>query len=195
MGLYYGSRSGATLSAAYIDTFHVRSKDTSLFRVRVTVIDPEGEPVEYAKVWSSVGGEPKRVSGGWEFDIPEATKPSDGRLSLFAAQTPAYSPVRADLVLENNYFPTVVLQLRKGPSATVQGVVIDALNQGIEGAIVRIVGYEEEAKTRKDGHFLLNSHVTDGQQVLLHIEKHGYAAVEQYQPAGNEPAVIVLSAH
>ena len=38
--------------------------DSGLYRVRVTVINPQNVPVEDAKVWSSFGGEPKKASGG-----------------------------------------------------------------------------------------------------------------------------------
>ena len=41
----------------------------SLYRVRVVVLDIAQTPIEQAQVWSSIGGEPKRVAGGWEFDI------------------------------------------------------------------------------------------------------------------------------
>jgi hypothetical protein len=43
--------------------------------------------------------------------------------------------------------------------------------------------------------YVLPTHVPDGQQVLLRVAKQGYRTIEQYQPAGNEPATIVLAAH
>src|SRR5437764_8366434 len=55
-----------------------RSPDSAIYRIRITVLDPHNVPVENAKVWSSVGGEPKKVPGGWEFDLPSASKPLDG---------------------------------------------------------------------------------------------------------------------
>jgi hypothetical protein len=42
-------------------------RSLAIYRVRVTVIGPQGTPVEDAKVWSSIGGEPKKVAGGWQF--------------------------------------------------------------------------------------------------------------------------------
>src|SRR5262245_18854318 len=41
-----------------------------VYRLRVTVVDPHGTPMDDAQVWSSLGGEPKKVSGGWQFDVP-----------------------------------------------------------------------------------------------------------------------------
>src|SRR5262245_2530457 len=37
-------------------------KSDELYRVRVTVLSPEQVPVEDANVWSSFGGEPKKVA-------------------------------------------------------------------------------------------------------------------------------------
>ena len=44
----------------------------AIYRLRVTVVDPRSTPVEDARVWSSIGGEPMKVAGGWQFDIPAA---------------------------------------------------------------------------------------------------------------------------
>ncbi len=186
---------GAILSAAYVDVFRLRSKDTSVYRVRIIVIGPDGVPVEQAQVWSSVGGEPKKVSAGWEFDIPASIKPSDGKLTIFAAHASMYLPARTDLALESNYNPTAVVQFQKAELAPIRGIVISESEKGIEGAIVQAVGYETDtATTQKDGQFVLPTHATDGQQVLLRVEKQGYVTVEQYHPAGGEPATVVLTA-
>jgi len=37
-------------------------RPANIYRVRVTVLSPEHVPIENAKVWSSLGGEPKRVA-------------------------------------------------------------------------------------------------------------------------------------
>lgn len=79
------------VSAAYVQVFRTKSKDTSIYRMRVTVLDLTHVPVEDAKVWSSLGGEPKKVSGGWEFDIPAVLRPSDGQVRIFAAVPAAFS--------------------------------------------------------------------------------------------------------
>ena len=61
-----------------------------LVTVRVTVLGPENVPVEDAKVWSSLGGEPQKVSGGWELEIPEAKIPSTRKLTIYAAKESAF---------------------------------------------------------------------------------------------------------
>src|SRR4030081_2118322 len=45
--------------------FALKSADSAIYRIRITVLDSQNVPVENAKVWSSVGGEPKKVAGGW----------------------------------------------------------------------------------------------------------------------------------
>jgi hypothetical protein len=62
------------------------STHNQLYLIRVTVIDPQGIPVDDARVWSSIGGEPKKVAGGWQFDIPVQSKPIDGQVTFFASK-------------------------------------------------------------------------------------------------------------
>jgi hypothetical protein len=59
--------------------------------------------------------------------------------------------------------------------------------------MVSVIGYGEEAVTTStDGSFVLPAHAAIGQSVRLHVEKEGYVPVDQYHPAGDEPAVIIL---
>src|SRR5215471_10052793 len=46
-----------------------QDEDTAIYRVRVVVVGSDGVPSNDAKVWSSIGGEAKKVDGGWQFDI------------------------------------------------------------------------------------------------------------------------------
>ena len=164
-----------------------------IYRVRVTVIDPQSIPVEDAKVWSSFGGEPKRVAGGWQFDIPEASKPKDGKLTIFASKESAFLTSQADLTLGNDHNPAVIIHLKRNDSARVRGQVVDSKNRAIAGARVFIVGYEAEADiTKEGGNFDLPAHAAIGQEVLLHAEKPGYPSTKQKHPAGDHPAVLVL---
>ena len=52
-------------------------RSAAIYHVRITVVGPDGTPVEDAKVWSAAGGEPKKVAGGWQFDIPAAAAPAE----------------------------------------------------------------------------------------------------------------------
>jgi hypothetical protein len=167
--------------------------DAGLYRVRVTVINPQNVPVEDAKVWSSFGGEPKKVSGGWQFDIPNASKPQGIQLSIFALRESDFLTGQADLVLSNDYNPAVTIKLKLDDSAKVHGQVVNGKNAAIAGARVFVVGYENDVFiTKEGGNFELPAHAAAGQMINLHAEKSGYQAVTQEHPAGNHPATLVL---
>jgi hypothetical protein len=166
---------------------------TNMYRIRVTVVGAQGVPVEEAMVWSSAGGEPKKVSGGWEFDVPMASRPADGKITFFASVPSAFLSGDRELELGNDYNPTVVLKLYTPQSASVRGMVIDDNGKAIVGAMVTVAGIEGEgALTDSDGNFSLAAHAANGQQVLLHVEKKGYAPTSQYHPSGPDPATIML---
>jgi hypothetical protein len=164
-----------------------------VYRLRVTVIDPVGTPVDGAKVWSSIGGEQKTVPGGWEIDIPSGIKPADGRLTVYASKESAFLKGQEDLRLADDYNPAVKIKLQKDKSAGVRGVVRDASNRAVAGARVNVVGYEREAVTTSaDGGFALPAHWAPGEQVDLHVEGKGIKPVDQGHPAGDEPATIIV---
>ena len=50
-----------------------------VYRVRIIVLDPNKQPVNDAHVSSSTGGELKKVSENWEFDLAPEAKPADGK--------------------------------------------------------------------------------------------------------------------
>jgi len=167
--------------------------EKAIYRVRVTVLSPESTPVDDAQLWSSIGGEPKRVAGGWQFDIPAASRPTDGRLVVYAKVPSAFLSGRAELALETDFNPTAVVRLGRDTSATVSGIVTDETGKAIEGVRVWAVGYETEGTiTGKGGNFRLPAHAADGQQVLLYVEARGYVAVNEWHPAGLHPVTIVL---
>lgn len=166
---------------------------TDIYRVRVTVLDLQQIPVEDAKVWSSIGGEPKKVAGGWQFDIPAASKPADGKVLLYASKKTAFLIGKQQLHLKDDFNPAVTIQLDKEKSVTVRGIVIDEKQQSISGARVSLTGYPNEAVfTSKDGNFVLSAHAADGQSVLLSVEKNGYKLTSQAELAGDFPVTIIL---
>jgi tetratricopeptide (TPR) repeat protein len=169
-------------------------RETAIYRVRATVVDPQGGPVENATVWSMIGGEPKKVPGGWQFDIPVAIKPQDGKLTIYARIPSAFLIGSSDLQLGADLNPTVTVKLKKEESASVRGQVIDDQNKAIPGVRVSVVGYESEAViTQAGGNFDLPAHAANGQSVQLHAEKDRYSAVDQLHPAGDTPATLILT--
>ena len=176
-------------SGFVINQFHY-----GVYHVRVTVLDPRGLPLEDASVWSSIGGEPKKVAGGWQFDIPADSKPKNGKLTLFASQPGAFLAGKSDLQLGKDENPAITIQLTQDTSATVRGIVIEAASgQAISGALVSVIGYGTEAlRTGEDGSFVLPAHAAEGQQVQLRVEKQGYNPVTLWHPAGKIAVEILL---
>lgn len=165
-----------------------------IYRVRVTVIDLLRRPVDDAKVWSTFGGEAKKVAGGWQFDIPAAGNPVKGEVTFFALKESAFLRGEQKLQLDKEPNPAITIELkRQVEGITVRGIILDSSGTAVNGARVSVVGYEGEAVvTRSHGGFVLPAHVADGQQVYLHVEKDGYKSVSRWHPAGSEPAIIVL---
>src|SRR5262245_2375356 len=168
------------------------TKDT-IYRVRITVLNDQKLPIENARVWSSIGGEPMKVAGGWHFEIPAAKRPQDGRLTIFASQENDHLTGARELQLEADYNPAVVIQLERDTSAKVRGQVVDSRGRAVAGARVSVAGYEAEAVvTKEGGNFELPAHAAVGQQVRLHAEKRGYGVADLHRPAGDEPVILQL---
>ena len=169
------------------------AEQSQIYRVRVTVVGPDGTPRDDARVWSSLGGEPKAVQGGWQFDIPKSAIPTTGALTVFAKLAPEFLFGQETVRLQNDPNPALTIRLTSDASANIRGIVLDKANRLVDGVSVSVAGYPVSIKTGKDGAFVVAAHAAKGQQVLIHAEKPGYAAVNQYHPAGDAPLTIVLS--
>jgi hypothetical protein len=165
----------------------------SVYRVRVNVTGTTGLPEGNAKVSSSVGGESKVVAGGFEFDIPFASKPADGSVVFSANTDDGGAKGDKTLTLGDDRFPTISINLLAVQSAVVRGTVEDESGRTIGGVTVSVVGYGEESViTSANGGFVLPAHVADGKTVKLHAEGKRYAPLDQDHPAGTFPATLVL---
>jgi hypothetical protein len=169
------------------------NKDT-IYRIRVTVLNDQKLPIEEARVWSSIGGEPMKVAGGWHFEIPAAKRPQDGKLTIFASQESAYLVGTRELQLNADYNPAVVVQLERDTSAKIRGQVVDSRGKAVAGARVSVTGYEAEAViTKEGGNFELPAHAAVNQEVKLHAEKRGIGVADLHWPAGDQPAILQLN--
>lgn len=167
----------------------------TVYRVRVIVLDLNHSPVNDAQVTCSLGGEPKRIEGGWEFDIPDATRASNGKLTIYAAVKNAFLTGQAETILASDSSPTVTLQLSKDTSATIRGIVLTSTGHPVRGAHVGVVGYESEAvETQEGGNFSLPAHAANRQQVQLYANRVGFASATMWSQAGDVPVTIVLGA-
>jgi hypothetical protein len=162
-----------------------------VYRVRVVVLGADRSPTNEAHVTSSDGGEPKKVDGGWELDIPPQTRPADGTVKLFATVKNAFLTGNATVVLDKDYFPTVEIQLDRDTSASIRGNVIDGHRRSVAGAQVSIPGYHDIAVTDKMGNFVLPAHAADGQIVQVRAEK-GHSTADVSAPAGATPLELIL---
>lgn len=164
-----------------------------LFRVRVIVQSPQGVPDdEGVKVWSSLGGEAKKVSGGWEFEIPGSKRPSDKKLTVYAEKATQFQKGEVEVAL-NQPVETVNLRLAKDRSGKVSGIVTDTSGHSLQGARVAVVGGSAAAvETDATGRFDLLPGVAVGEEVRLRVEKSGYVLGEQFHVAGDVPATVIL---
>ena len=169
-----------------------RSQPADLYRVRVTLLTPSGLPVEGGEVQSSVGGEIKAVSGGWEIDIPSSTVPENGKILIRAWKREAFLSGDGELTLGDDLNPTIQIPLTR-KEVLIRGIVIDEQGNAVADAEVSVVGYGEESIiTGADGNFVLPAHAADGQPVRLRAVKAGYQDKEQGHPAGDHPATLIL---
>jgi hypothetical protein len=188
----------AVIAAALIVTlvtYLYFNRTDGVYRVRATVINPQGVPGEEnkIKVWSDAGGEPKRVEGGWQFDIPAATKPLNGKLTIYASHPDAFLTGRADLTLDKDLNPTVTIKLSRDTSAKVRGQVTDTRGRAVAGARVFVVGYEsEEVITKEGGNFELPAHAAENQPIEVVAEKRGVGVARLNHPAGDTPVRLIL---
>lgn len=187
-------RAGSSAANANAGRRSVTRPRPDIYRVRVTLIGPEKRPIDDADMWSTYGGEKLRVEGGLIFQIPAASIPKDGKLTLYASKDNAFLRGQGELQLGNEPNPVVIIEMtRHTTGVVVRGTVVDEANNAVEGARVSVTGHESEAVvTKANGGFVLPAHAAVGQQVLLRAEKAGYKAVSQYHPAGDEPATLTL---
>jgi hypothetical protein len=165
-----------------------------IYRVRIVVLDEHQMPTNDAQVTCSVGGEVKKVDGGWECDIPSKTKPSDGKLQAYASVQGAYLTGHEEIELKDDYNPVLKIHLGKDTSAQVRGIVVDENNNPVTDAYIGVVGYADEAATTKTGgNFAIPAHKADGQQVQIFAFKKGYMSIAgEWHQAGDYPVTIVL---
>lgn len=94
-----------------------------VYRIRIVILGTDGQPVSDADLYSSTGGESKKASGNWEYDVSPQTKPSDDKITFYASQKNAYTSGTSTLTFGRDYYPETTIQLAPGAHATIHGVV------------------------------------------------------------------------
>lgn len=164
----------------------------SVYRIHVSVLDPQGRAVKDAEVSSSVGGQVLHSGEGYQIEIPAASKPAEGAVLIRAAAPSAFWKGETEVLLANSSSISTVVAMKSDKSAQVRGMVVDSMQRAVSGVRISIVGQTESVVTNETGAFSLPAHAADGQQVQLRAEKAGMAPVMQWHPAGDAPATIVM---
>lgn len=167
-----------------------RDQQRSVYQIRVTVLDPQGLPVDDAEVHSP-RGEVQKVSGGWEIELPVASKPEGGEIEVWASKPAAFLKGESLVKLGKDFRTGVTIRLEPLPPVKVHGTVVDDTGRPISGARVRVSGHEKSVVTGSDGQYELPAQAAEGQSVRLRATKDGLEA-DQWHPAGRAPATLVL---
>ncbi|MGI4829647.1 MAG: carboxypeptidase-like regulatory domain-containing protein [Janthinobacterium lividum] len=146
-------------------------KTRNLYHVRIVVRGVDLQPLDDADVSASTGGEVKKASRSWEYDIAPQAVPEDGKVIFFASLQGSYLLGSSVLRLGDDYHPTVEIQLAPKLSTAIRGVVVDGLGRSVPGAHVSTPGYPDMAITDQMGNFVLPSHYASGQTVAIRAEK------------------------
>jgi hypothetical protein len=179
------------LANTYLESRRIEQQ--SLFRIRVTVLDPQGNPISGVTLRTTASNETTATAdGAGVVTIPGGAMPADRKVTIFADLESAFLHGRANVQLADDPNPSVTIELKSNRDATVTGVVEDEQGRAIAAATVHVLG-GDSAETSATGSFTLNANAAVGQSVRLHAEKKGYKPVDQDHPAGREPATLVLS--
>lgn len=163
------------------------------YRVRVIVLGADGSPINDAHVFSSLGGEPLKVEGGWMFIIPDSDL-ANRELTIYAEVKDSFEKGNQSLRLGKERNPTMTVQISSESTARLRGIVEDANRTAIASAQISIIGYEgERMLTGPAGGFELPAHSSANQQVQVHVEKTGYHSANIWCPAGEAPCEVVLT--
>lgn len=161
-----------------------------IYAVRVQVFDPQGHPVEGARVRTSAGNEPQGLPDGWwEVEIPAAKVPKDGQVSLWADH-PDWDGNRVDLDLGDDPNPRAEIHLKR-PETLLRGRV--EANWALSGIrISRKDGVPGEAITDAQGRFELKLSEPQGRRVRLQAEQAGSEVGDAFCFAGSDNCSILL---
>jgi hypothetical protein len=130
-----------------------------------------------------VGGEKKKVEGGWELDVPGGILPADRKVTVYADKDFAHGS--REVVLDKDFQPAVTVELKADRSAQVSRRVEDGAGRPVAGALVWVEGHDAETVTTDArGELTLAAHAAPNQTVRLHVMKDGFKPLSQDQPAG-----------
>jgi hypothetical protein len=161
-----------------------------VYQVQIVLLRPDQTVVDIAQVKSSNGGELKMVAGGWELDVPQQARPTEGKVRLSAIAKDEFMKGESTIILAQDYYPTATIQMVAETSAMVRGVVVDEGLGVVAGARVSVGDYPEVTVTNAKGNFVLPAHAGNGQMVEIHARK-GALTGHLSAPAGKVVEVVL----
>lgn len=162
----------------------------SLYRVTVSVLDPDGKRVKTPRVSTDVPSQNYDIGDSKQVEIALAHVPADRKITFFASDDLGEEG-QSSLTLADDRTPTLTMTLAAKPSE-VRGNVLDRTGKGIVGARVSLIGRDESGVTTEGGLFIIRTHIPAGQPVTLLVEKDGFSPLRQQHLAGSAPATVVL---
>lgn len=163
------------------------------YRIRIVVLDPQGQAVNDARITSASGGELQRTDAGWQLLLPGSARPSDGEITLQASVPSAFLAGEAKVRLDDRATLEVRIPLQAIKGAMVTGIVVDSEDRPVEGARVTLVSNGAFVTTGADGRFTLPADAAVGQMIQLRAERSDLQPITQNHPAGGAPATLILS--
>jgi hypothetical protein len=168
----------ATIAAAAILSLGVAPllasailKSRGVYHIQVVVLRPDQTPVELAQVKSSTGAELRMDGSGWALDIPQQSRPADGKISFSASAKDEFLNGNSTLILAGDYYPIATIQTVAETSGILRGVVVDDDMTAVAGATVYIDGNSDKAVTDQKGNFVLPTRAGKGQLVEVKAKK------------------------
>lgn len=165
-------------------------REPDIYRVRILVVDPQNVPVTGVTLrTATLNDRAVTLDGVAELTIPRGTLSADHKVVIYADLNAMHT--RQELILANDLNPSFTIQLEQKHDAMINGFVEDDGLRAVAGASVTIIG-GDSGVTSMDGKFSLKANAAVGQQVTIHVEKAGYASIDQQHPAGPSPVTIEL---
>lgn len=91
--------------------------------VRITVLGPDNMPVENSKIKPSIGGETKKVDGGWELELAISKLPDDQKITIYAEQKQTNLFGQREIVVKKRKLTATSIQLKQKPKTPKKKIV------------------------------------------------------------------------
>lgn len=172
----------------------VSDSQPQIYSIRVQVLDPEGNPMSAATIRGDVQNEPQRTPDGWwEFEVPLAKVPYDGRITLWA-EADGWRGGSQTVLLGADPNPTVAISLLP-PESRLAGNVESTAGSGIEGATVTATDVAiVSTVTDLHGRFQLTLPVPRDTQVRIRAEHPDFDGVQNFCYSGRDQCSLVMNA-